>query len=132
MQITKRKSVFLQICKELFLIILLLSLLQLIRKFFNRSLVLLRSHDWEEEHIQHLVDILSGHVINSTIEDVPAGIKLHIVDIYLDELEKVGIGKVCWTPLVSPRHKRIHILLSDWWEWITYVTINAPSSCFFL
>ena len=66
----------------------------------NRSLVLLQSHDWEEEHIQRLVDVLSGHVINSTIEDVPAGIKLHIADIYLDELEKVGSGEVGWIQLL--------------------------------
>ena len=74
--------------------------LQLIRKFFKRSLVLLQSHDWKEEHIQRLVNILSGHVLNSTVEDVPTGIKLHIADIYLHELEKVGIGEVGWIQLL--------------------------------
>ena len=77
--------------------------LQLIRKFFKRSLILLQSHDWKEGYIQRLVNILSGHVLNSTVEDVPTGIKLHIADIYLHELEKVGIGEVGWIQLLWPR-----------------------------
>ena len=74
--------------------------LQLIRKFFKRSLILLQSHDWKEGYIQRLVNILSGHVLNSTVEDVPTGIKLHIADMYLHELEKVGIGEVGWIQLL--------------------------------
>ena len=34
-------------------------------------------------------------MISPTNEDVPTGLKLHIADIYMDELEKVGIGEVC-------------------------------------
>ena len=73
------------------------------RKFFRRSLELLQKHNWDKNHIEKLVQLLSSHVMSSTNEDVPAGIKLHLVDIYLEELETVGTGEVSTIPFALER-----------------------------
>ena len=55
----------------------------------------MQSRQWKKKQIRQLVEILSGHMISPNNEDVPTGLKLHIADIYMDELENVGTGEVC-------------------------------------
>ncbi len=53
---------------------------------------------------------MSGHVVSATNDDVPLGLKLHVADIYIEEIERVSQGEVINSVLfislkISPHFK---------------------------
>ncbi len=49
---------------------------------------------WKNKLIDLLLTVMSGHVISATNDDVPLGLKLHMADIYIEEIERVSQGEV--------------------------------------
>ncbi|KAM8820783.1 ribosomal RNA processing protein 1 homolog B [Eudromia elegans] len=61
----------------------------LIRMILRQSFEVLRRNDWEESLIESFLQLLMKEVMDPD-SNAPIGIKLHFIDIYLDELAKVG------------------------------------------
>ncbi|ORY06660.1 nucleolar [Clohesyomyces aquaticus] len=65
--------------------------LYLIRLYLHASLRFLARNDWSNtDAVTQYVDILESIPLNSTDPKIPNGLRYHMFDIYLDELEKVG------------------------------------------
>ncbi|NWX86098.1 RRP1B protein, partial [Nothoprocta pentlandii] len=61
----------------------------LIRMILRQSFEVLRRSDWEESLIESFLQLLMKEVMDPD-SNAPIGIKYHFIDIYLDELAKVG------------------------------------------
>uniref|UniRef100_A0A8C6ZAS4 Ribosomal RNA processing 1B n=1 Tax=Nothoprocta perdicaria TaxID=30464 RepID=A0A8C6ZAS4_NOTPE len=61
----------------------------LIRMILRQSFEVLRRSDWEESLIESFLQLLMKEVMDPD-SNAPIGIKFHFIDIYLDELAKVG------------------------------------------
>ncbi|XP_064599442.1 uncharacterized protein LOC135465986 [Liolophura sinensis] len=69
--------------------------MMLIRRFHHQSLVYLRNKGWDDTHLAQFTDIITTEIIDVDGEGcVPEGLKYHIVDIYLEELSKVGAAQL--------------------------------------
>jgi len=64
--------------------------LMFFRRIFRRTLAWLKSVKFNEEDINSVLDILGRLMQNSQIDSYPIGLKLHLVSIYLDEVDNVG------------------------------------------
>jgi len=64
--------------------------MMLIRKFMYESFMLLKKKKWEMKWIKHFRKVLKKTVLNSASESAPLGLKIHIAEVYMDELNKVG------------------------------------------
>lgn len=63
----------------------------LIRQYLNASFKYLSRRDWEnKEVIERYMEILRDTPLNATDVKIPNGLRYHVLDIYVDELEKVG------------------------------------------
>ena len=65
---------------------------------------------WKNKLIDMLLTVMSGHVVSATNDDVPLGLKLHVADIYIEEIERVSQGEVINSVLfislkISPHFK---------------------------
>ncbi|XP_027439405.1 ribosomal RNA processing protein 1 homolog B isoform X3 [Zalophus californianus] len=61
----------------------------LIRLVLRQSFEVLRRHGWEESRIKLFLDVLMKEILHPESQS-PNGVKFHFIDIYLDELSKVG------------------------------------------
>ncbi|XP_072470924.1 ribosomal RNA processing protein 1 homolog A isoform X2 [Notamacropus eugenii] len=61
----------------------------LMRLLLNQSFEALKRNGWEESQVELLVDILMKEILHPGSE-APCGVKSHFIDIYLEELTKVG------------------------------------------
>ncbi|XP_055270787.1 ribosomal RNA processing protein 1 homolog B isoform X2 [Moschus berezovskii] len=61
----------------------------LIRLVLRQSFEVLRRNGWEESRIKLFLDVLMKEVLHPESRS-PNGVKFHFIDIYLDELSKVG------------------------------------------
>ncbi|KFM74908.1 Ribosomal RNA processing protein 1-like protein, partial [Stegodyphus mimosarum] len=64
--------------------------MMLVRKFLHQCYQLLRSLKWDPEHIRGFCKVMKKTVINPSHEGAPLGLKMHICDIYMEELTIVG------------------------------------------
>lgn len=79
-----------------------MSPLQLIRRFLHQCLIFLRNGGWDDTLLAHFTDVISTEIIDVDGERrVPEGLKYHIVDIYLEELSKVGAAEVSFWPAMA-------------------------------
>ncbi|XP_057552111.1 ribosomal RNA processing protein 1 homolog B isoform X2 [Hippopotamus amphibius kiboko] len=62
---------------------------RLIRLVLRQSFEVLKRNGWEESRIKLLLDVLMKEVLHPESQS-PNGVKFHFIDIYLDELSKVG------------------------------------------
>ncbi|DAZ96687.1 TPA: hypothetical protein N0F65_009154 [Lagenidium giganteum] len=62
----------------------------LIRKFVHQSFVLLANNDWEREHVELFVSMLSSEIVSQ----LPNGLRMHVCDLYLTELYAAAGAKV--------------------------------------
>ena len=60
----------------------------------TQSLEFLKKQKWKKGVLTKFVDILSSKILTVTEDKAPDGLKIHLADIYLDELEKVGSNEV--------------------------------------
>lgn len=68
-------------------------MLQFIRKFLHQTYQLLKKLNWELKWVKRFRKVMKKTVL-STSDAVPLGLKMHISDIYLEELAKVGSEEV--------------------------------------
>ncbi|XP_028007623.2 ribosomal RNA processing protein 1 homolog B isoform X1 [Eptesicus fuscus] len=61
----------------------------LIRLVLRESFEVLKQNGWEESQIKLFLDVLMKEVLHPESQS-PNGVKFHFIDIYLDELSKVG------------------------------------------
>ncbi|NXD63894.1 RRP1B protein, partial [Eolophus roseicapillus] len=61
----------------------------LMRKILRQSFEVLKRNEWDESLIELFLQLQMKEVMDPD-SNAPAGIKLHFIDIYLDELAKVG------------------------------------------
>ncbi|XP_074015335.1 ribosomal RNA processing protein 1 homolog B isoform X1 [Numenius arquata] len=61
----------------------------LMRRILRQSFEVLKRNEWDESLIELLLPLLMKEVMDPE-SNAPTGIKLHFIDIYLDELAKVG------------------------------------------
>ncbi|KAK2502049.1 hypothetical protein MC885_001771 [Smutsia gigantea] len=62
---------------------------RLIRLVLRQSFEVLKQSGWEESQIKLFLDILMKEILHPESQ-APNGVKFHMIDIYLDELSKVG------------------------------------------
>ncbi|KAI5941342.1 Ribosomal RNA processing protein 1B [Manis javanica] len=62
---------------------------RLIRLVLRQSFEALKQNGWEESQIKLFLDILMKEILHPESQ-APNGVKFHMIDIYLDELSKVG------------------------------------------
>lgn len=60
------------------------------RKFVHESVALLQNNDWEHEDVETFVSILSSEIISQ----LPNGLRMHLSDLYLDEIYKAAGASV--------------------------------------
>jgi ribosomal RNA-processing protein 1 len=66
----------------------------LVRQYLNASFRYLSRRDWRnKEAIETYTKILEGTPLNAADPKIPNGLRYHVLDIYVDELEKVGGNK---------------------------------------
>ncbi|NXL32840.1 RRP1B protein, partial [Glaucidium brasilianum] len=61
----------------------------LMRMILRQSFEVLRRNEWDESLIELFLQLLMKEIMDPD-SNAPTGIKLHLIDIYLDELAKVG------------------------------------------
>ncbi|KAK9333310.1 hypothetical protein V1520DRAFT_352108 [Lipomyces starkeyi] len=64
----------------------------LIRWFVHMMFRRLSRSDWERSLVEKWTDILIKYPLNSTNASIPDGIRYHMIDIYVDELERAVNG----------------------------------------
>lgn len=72
----------------------------LVRQYLNASFRYFARQDWRNtELLEKYLDILRETPLNPTDQKVPNGLRLHVIDIYVDELDKVDEGREGKMPL---------------------------------
>ncbi|KAF2189517.1 nucleolar protein NOP52 variant [Zopfia rhizophila CBS 207.26] len=72
----------------------------LIRQYLNASFRYLSRQNWNNEAaIEQYAEILEETPLNVLDVKIPNGLRYHVLDIYIDELEKVGAEKLECIPL---------------------------------
>ncbi|KAF9964380.1 hypothetical protein BGZ70_006541 [Mortierella alpina] len=61
----------------------------LLRRFMSYSFRMLKENNWELETIEEFSNVMINGPLNATNKTVPDGIRFHLIEIYLEELEKV-------------------------------------------
>ncbi|KAH7403461.1 hypothetical protein BKA64DRAFT_598547 [Cadophora sp. MPI-SDFR-AT-0126] len=65
--------------------------LLLVRRYLGATFKLLKEGGWDEALVQSHVELLLEVPCNVTEVRVPNGMRFHVIDIYVDELERVGL-----------------------------------------
>lgn len=68
--------------------------MMLVRRFFRQGLVLAYAGEWKDENIVEFCEVLKATALHPSRRDVPLGLKMHVVDIFLQELSRVHGGKL--------------------------------------
>ncbi|XP_010217043.1 PREDICTED: ribosomal RNA processing protein 1 homolog B [Tinamus guttatus] len=99
----------------------------LIRMILRQSFEVLRRNDWEESLTESFLQLLMKEVMDPD-SNAPIGIKFHFIDIYLDELAKVGakeltadqnlkfIEPFCKIAAKSKDHRLMHAIANGIFE----------------
>jgi ribosomal RNA-processing protein 1 len=68
--------------------------LLLIRRYLNASFSLFAHRKWKDtQKISQYLDILSATPLNVFDHTIPNGLRYHVIDIYIDELDKVDTSR---------------------------------------
>ncbi|XP_033758587.1 ribosomal RNA processing protein 1 homolog A-like isoform X2 [Pecten maximus] len=62
----------------------------LVRKMLHQTLLFLKNKKWRRNILTEFTSILSSHVMSPDNEKIPQGLRIHLADVYLAELENVG------------------------------------------
>ncbi|CAO2608563.1 Ribosomal RNA processing protein 1 homolog A [Lemmus lemmus] len=65
----------------------------LMRLVLRESLTTVKNHGWEERYIEQLLELLTTEVLNPDSQ-APNGVKSHFLEIFLEELTKVGAAEL--------------------------------------
>ncbi|KAG0347874.1 hypothetical protein BG004_006670 [Podila humilis] len=61
----------------------------LLRRFLSYSFRMLKENDWDLDTINEFSKVMIDGPLNASNKTVPDGIRFHLIDIYLEELEKI-------------------------------------------
>ncbi|KAF9090573.1 hypothetical protein BGX23_005906 [Mortierella sp. AD031] len=61
----------------------------LLRRFLSYSFRMLKENEWDLETIEEFTTVMINGPLNASSKQVPDGIRFHLIEIYLEELEKV-------------------------------------------
>ncbi|KAG0274891.1 hypothetical protein BGZ95_009355 [Linnemannia exigua] len=61
----------------------------LLRRFLSYSFRMLKENEWDLETIEEFAAVMINGPLNASSKQVPDGIRFHLIEIYLEELEKV-------------------------------------------
>ncbi|KAG0044984.1 hypothetical protein BGZ89_005824 [Linnemannia elongata] len=61
----------------------------LLRRFLSYSFRMLKENAWDLETIEEFTTVMINGPLNASSKQVPDGIRFHLIEIYLEELEKV-------------------------------------------
>ena len=64
------------------------------RRFLRSSFKFLADKDWDEDLTKQLVDIIKNDLVLSSESKTNIGFRLHVTDVYLEELAKVAQDKL--------------------------------------
>ncbi|TQS37867.1 hypothetical protein Golomagni_01645 [Golovinomyces magnicellulatus] len=64
--------------------------LLLTRRYFGASLEILKKQNWNEDSVEQMRLLMVEIPCNTKDLKIPNGMRYHIIDIYVDELEKLG------------------------------------------
>ncbi|OWF42212.1 ribosomal RNA processing protein 1 homolog A-like [Mizuhopecten yessoensis] len=62
----------------------------LVRRMLHQTLLFLKNKKWQRNVLTEFTNILSSSVMSPDNEQIPQGLRIHLADIYLSELEIVG------------------------------------------
>ncbi|GIY20651.1 ribosomal RNA processing protein 1 homolog B [Caerostris extrusa] len=68
--------------------------MMLIRKVLHQGFQLLKNQKWKIKFIKKFSKVLKNTVLDPSIDSAPFGLKIHVSDIYMEELAKVGADEV--------------------------------------
>jgi len=68
--------------------------MMLIRRFLHQCYQLLKHLKWNLKWIKRFRKVMKKSVISGSAESAPVGLKMHISDIYMEELAKVGADEL--------------------------------------
>ncbi|KAG0292322.1 hypothetical protein BGZ98_002630 [Dissophora globulifera] len=60
----------------------------LLRRFLFYSFRMLKENDWDLEAVEEYTNVMINGPLNATSQKMPDGIRFHLIEIYLEELEK--------------------------------------------
>jgi len=73
----------------------MLCVVQLIRRMLRQSFILLQRRGWLSSDVFHLAEILHVTVLDGSNDHIPDGIRFHLDDIFIAELDRTaGDGQV--------------------------------------
>jgi Nucleolar protein,Nop52 len=76
--------------------------MQLVRRMLRHSLTQLRQRGWKQEEVTSFSETLHSAAVDGLNDHIPDGMRFHLLDIYLDELQKAGGDEVlCLTFLLQ-------------------------------
>ena len=64
------------------------------RRFLRSSFKLLADNDWDKDLTKNLVDIIGNDLVLSSDSKTNIGFRLHVTDVFLEELAKVAQEKL--------------------------------------
>lgn len=73
--------------------------LLLTRRYLGASFRVLKKGKWEEEKVAEMLSVLGELPLNVGDMRVPNGLRFHVIDIYVDELERAGALEAGMVPL---------------------------------
>ncbi|XP_030872584.1 ribosomal RNA processing protein 1 homolog A isoform X2 [Leptonychotes weddellii] len=65
----------------------------LMRMVLNESLKALKTQGWQERHVEQLLELLTTEILHPDSQ-APSGVKSHFLEIFLEELSKVGAAEL--------------------------------------
>lgn len=65
--------------------------LLLVRRYLHSTFVVLQTASWEKEKVAEVLGMMVEIPFNVEDQRIPMGLRFHVIDIYVDELEKVGL-----------------------------------------
>lgn len=66
------------------------AIVQLIRRMLRQSFILLQRRGWLSSDISRLADILHVTVLDGLNDHIPDGIRFHLDDIFIEELDRTA------------------------------------------
>ncbi|KAI9795767.1 MAG: hypothetical protein M1835_005211 [Candelina submexicana] len=71
----------------------------LVRRYLNATFNYLARTGWGTTAVEQNLDVLSSIPLNLTDQKIPNGLRYHVIDIYVDELDKVDTPRTDNLPL---------------------------------
>ncbi|KAF4633904.1 hypothetical protein G7Y89_g4207 [Cudoniella acicularis] len=64
--------------------------LLLVRRYVGASFGVMKEGEWEEGLVASILEVMAEVPLNVEDMKVPVGLRFHVIDIWVDELERVG------------------------------------------